>query len=82
MVQKTSELLNDPQLKHRNFFPEVDHSEMGELPYDGFQFLLSRTPGELRPAPCLGEHNKLVCTEILGMSDEEFEQLYDEGVFK
>jgi crotonobetainyl-CoA:carnitine CoA-transferase CaiB-like acyl-CoA transferase len=34
------------------------------------------------PAPCLGEHTEYVCTRILGMSDEEFVDLFTEGVFE
>jgi benzylsuccinate CoA-transferase BbsF subunit len=43
---------------------------------------LSETPGKPRvAAPGLGEHNAYVCTEILGMSDEEFVELLEEGIF-
>jgi len=33
------------------------------------------------PALCLGEHNEFVCTQLPGMSDEEFVGLMAEGVF-
>jgi len=33
-------------------------------------------------APCLGEHTEYVCTEILGMSNDEFLELYNTGVFE
>ena len=82
VVQKVSELYNDPQLKYRHFFQELNHPEIGKAPYGGFQSILSKTPGELRPAPCLGEHNRYVCTEILGVSNEEFEELSEQGVFE
>jgi benzylsuccinate CoA-transferase BbsF subunit len=35
-------------------------------------FVLSKTPADIRTGPLIGEHNHYVCTEILGMSDEEF----------
>ena len=41
---------------------------------------LSETPYEIRRAPMLGEHNEYVCTELLGMSDDEFVQLIADGV--
>jgi hypothetical protein len=42
---------------------------------------LSRTPGIIRGgAPCFGEHNGLVFREILGLSDEEIDALYANGV--
>ena len=45
--------------------------------------ILSKTPDKVdRPSPCLGEHTEYVCTQILGMSDEKFVELFQEGVFK
>ena len=32
------------------------------------------------PAPLLGQHSEYVCTKLLGMSDEEFTKLVDEGL--
>jgi CoA:oxalate CoA-transferase len=47
----------------------------------GISWKMSRTPGRIeRPAPCFGEHNRYVFSELLGMSDEEIEQLAQEGV--
>ena len=36
--------------------------------------------GVRRPAPLLGEHNRYVLGDILGMSDEEIEELTKAGV--
>jgi len=81
IVHPTSDLYEDPQLKHRGFFVELDHTEMGPHHYDGFTFHLSKTPGELRmPAPCLGEHNEYIYSKILGLSDDEIGDLLVEGV--
>jgi benzylsuccinate CoA-transferase BbsF subunit len=53
------------------------------ISYDESSFRLAKAPAELKsPAPCLGEHTAYVCAEILGMSDEEFVQLSEEGVFE
>src|SRR5262249_13095062 len=38
MVQRSSDLLADPQLAHRRFFRRLTHPEMGEVPYEGHQF--------------------------------------------
>jgi crotonobetainyl-CoA:carnitine CoA-transferase CaiB-like acyl-CoA transferase len=55
---------------------------MGPCTYDGPTFKLSKTPAHLdMPGPCLGQHNHYVYTQILGMSDEEFVQLLEEGAF-
>jgi benzylsuccinate CoA-transferase BbsF subunit len=83
IVQNTEELHSDPQLVHRQHFVPLNHPELGG--YTGYlpAFRLSETPPEIKmPAPCMGEHNHYVYTEILGISDEEFVQLLSEGVFE
>ena len=81
MVHPPSGLYNDPQLKHREFFVELNHSGIGPHHYDGLTFHLNKTPGKLRlPAPCLGEHNEMIYKEVLGLSDDEVGELMLEGV--
>jgi crotonobetainyl-CoA:carnitine CoA-transferase CaiB-like acyl-CoA transferase len=83
VVQNGKDLIEDPQLRYRHHFWYLNHPEMGTCAYDGPPFKLSETPAELSmPAPCLGEHTEYVCTQILGMSDEEFVELLAEGVFE
>jgi benzylsuccinate CoA-transferase BbsF subunit len=75
-VQKASDLLSDPQLKHRDNFVTLEHPEIGPHFYRPSAFKLSKTPEELnRPAPCLGEHNEYVLKELLGMTDEEITEV-------
>jgi len=70
----------DPQLKHRRVFRELDHPEIGK--YHGIvpAFDLSKCPAEIERAPLLGEHNDYALKNILGMSDEEVEELIREGI--
>ena len=83
VVESNKDLHEDPQLSHRNHFIRLRHPEMGSCAYDSPSFRLSKTPAELKlPAPCLGEHTAYVCTEIIGMADEEFLELIAEGVFE
>ena len=83
VVETCEDLYHDPQLKHRHHFWELEHPEIGRHSYDSPAFKLSETPCELRmPAPCLGQHTEYVCTNILGISDEEFVELLGEGVFE
>ena len=42
--------------------------------------MLSKSSYELRSAPLLGEHNEYALKDILGMSDEEIDELVIEGV--
>lgn len=83
VVQNAADLRRDPQLAHREFFVPLQHSEMGEVPYDGLPFTLSATPGRPRAAaPCLGEHNFMVLSEFLGYSPEEIGELTANGVLE
>ena len=83
VVKSPEDIYQDPQLKHRNLFWVLNHREMGDFPVLGQVSILSKTSAEGRmPAPCLGEHTAYVCSELLGISDEEFVQLASEGVFE
>ena len=80
MVQRSSDLLEDPQLRHRRFFRPLQHPEMGEVPYEGHQFRIAGyDSGPRAPAPCLGEHSIQVLQDILGYSDEELARIAGSG---
>lgn len=80
VVQSPKDLLeNDPQLKARDHYREVDHPEVGKSHYNALPFTLSETPIELKPAPMLGEHNDYVFKDILKLTDDEITQGYAEG---
>ena len=71
----------DPQLESRNFFTALDHPTTGRLEYPGAPYQLSRTDWKLhRPAPRLGEHNREVYLDELGLAEGEFDQLRESGV--
>ena len=72
VVQRSSDLLKDPQLAHRGFYRYMDHPEMGNVPYTGHQFRISgHDSGPRFPAPLLSQDNEYVLRELLGMSDDE-----------
>ena len=82
VVENCEDLYNDPQLKHRQHYQELEHPEIGKHYYEAPSFKLSLTPAELRmPGPGIGQHNEYVCTQFLGMSDEEFTRLLAAGAF-
>ena len=73
---------NCPQLSHRNYWHTLNYSEMGDVLHAGSSYILSKTPYAIkRPAPNFGEHTEYVCTELLGMSPEEFDRLKEKGLF-
>jgi benzylsuccinate CoA-transferase BbsF subunit len=57
------------------------HPVLGVFGHPTPPFKLLKTKAQVRTSPCLGEHNEYVCTKLLGMSDEEFVRLDNEGVF-
>lgn len=72
MVQRSSDLMQDPQLTHRRLFRELDHPETGVMPYTGHLFnIRGYDSGPRFAAPVLGQHNEQVLKEVLGMSDDE-----------
>jgi len=80
-VLDQSEVMDDPHLKERNCYVEIDHPETGVRPYARSPWNMSRTPQtEWRRAPMLGEHNRYVLGELLGLSDQEIAQLEEEKV--
>ncbi len=82
VVHTCEDLYNDPQLKFRQHFQELEHPEIGKHYYESPSFKLSRTPSKLSmPGPSLGQHNEFVCTQILGMSDPEFAEYFAGGSF-
>lgn len=82
VVSNARDLYEDPQLEERGLFWKTEHKELGQFTSLGQAFRLSKTPAKLyRPAPLVGEHIEYVCTELLGMSDKEFVQLWQSGIF-
>jgi crotonobetainyl-CoA:carnitine CoA-transferase CaiB-like acyl-CoA transferase len=80
VVAKQSDLHEDPQLQDWGFFAWRKHKVMGLSPYDGLMSHLSQTPGDVAPAPLLGEHYQEVLTGILKYTDEEVAELIGQGV--
>ena len=74
------EVLKDPHLVDRNYYEPLDHPEMPTLRYHGPLWRMSKTPNNLRtPPPLLGEHNPYVYKEVIGVSENEYLRLEDDG---
>jgi len=80
VVQDARDLAQDPQLKHRGFFVELDHPEMGQTISDANPVRLSDIPPRYRPAPLPGQDNYYVYGKLLGMSKGEINKLREAGV--
>jgi benzylsuccinate CoA-transferase BbsF subunit len=61
-------------------FPTATHPQMGDVRVDGIPAHLSETDWRItRGAPLLGQHNREVFCGLVGLSDDEFCTLQDEG---
>jgi crotonobetainyl-CoA:carnitine CoA-transferase CaiB-like acyl-CoA transferase len=81
-VVNARRLMPHPQLEHRGFFQTLSHPRTGDTRYPGWPLVWSQLPRALhrRPAPTLGEHNREILREELGLSDEEIEALRSDAV--
>jgi crotonobetainyl-CoA:carnitine CoA-transferase CaiB-like acyl-CoA transferase len=71
----------DPQLAHRGVFFEMDHPVIGPARFEGTPVHFSdAAPDNWRSGPLLGEDNDYVFKEIVGVGDDEYEELQAEGV--
>ena len=73
------QVVEDPHLKERGYFVEIDHPIIGRSKLSGFPFKLSKTPGRIdRTSPLVGEHNEFILGKYLGLKKEAVEQLRKE----
>ena len=80
-VNSAADMLGDAQLAARGFYVPVERAVVGTHLYPGVAEHFSETPLVAdRPAPLLGEHNRKVFSDILGMSDAEIEALEREKI--
>ena len=80
-VQRSSDLLKDPQYTHREFYRYMDHPEMGNVPYTGHQYQINGYKnGPRAAAPTLGQHSFEILSDQLKMSDEEIAEAFASGV--
>ncbi|MBD5085563.1 MAG: CoA transferase [Clostridiales bacterium] len=77
-----SQILADPHVKAREMFIETEHPTLGKVTVNGCAIKLMDTKPCVRtPAPALGQHNREIYKELLGMSEVEYVQLKDKQVF-
>jgi len=71
----------DPQVAHREVFFEMDHPVIGEARFEGTPIHFDHLGQDnWRSGPLLGEDNEYVFKQIVGVSDEEYDELQAEGV--
>lgn len=81
-MNRPPDILEDPQLLHRNLFSDMTHpliarilpAETGPAPFRHIP------PARQRPAPQPGQDTRAICEQLLGMSPDEVQRWIDEGV--
>jgi crotonobetainyl-CoA:carnitine CoA-transferase CaiB-like acyl-CoA transferase len=81
-VSTAKDIVEDVQLKAREFWAEIEHPELGtSILYPGPFVKFSKTPlGKWNPAPRIGEHNQEIYQKELHLSPEELTTLAQGGV--
>ncbi|MBA3030931.1 MAG: CoA transferase [Desulfobacteraceae bacterium] len=73
------EVLNDPQVKHRQMMVELDDPILGKVRQPGVAIKLSETPGQVRMfSPRHGQHTREILAG-LGYSEDMIQGLKDKG---
>lgn len=79
-VTDEADLYNDPQLRHREFFRPLRSPHTGEHEYPAHAVRWTGPPLRWdQPSPGLGDDNEYVYKQILGVTDEEYEELRRDG---
>ncbi|MCK6553342.1 CoA transferase [Candidatus Binatia bacterium] len=80
-VMTVDRLLHDPQVRAREMVVELPHPTVGTIPVAGVPIKLSESPGRVvRLGPELGQDNREVYGNWLGLSDAEMDRLQRAGV--
>ena len=79
-VFDTLELSEDPHLRRRGMFVTVRHPERGDFTMPGWPVRMSCSSVPITAAPLLGQHNREVYADLLGLSEPELTRLANEGV--
>ncbi len=80
-VKNVSEVLHEPHFRQRGAVVPLDHPVMGPLLVLGSPIHLSEAAAlPPSPAPELGQHNREILGELLGMSGDEIDALEAAGV--
>ena len=75
------QVFNDPHVKARGVEIRIPHPRAGSIPALANPARLSATPPTYdRPPPLLGEHTREVLSTVLGLSDQDVDQLAAEGI--
>lgn len=81
-ISTIDEVVNSPQLNSRQYWQELEHPELGQkFKYPGPFVKFSETPIVYRRRPPLvGEHNREIYLDELGLTEQQFVELQEKRV--
>ena len=80
-VRNLQEVVNDPHMHARGMLEEIQHPEFGEMTVARSPLRFDDSPNiPLEPSQRLGESNKIIFSDWLGMPIAEIESLANKGV--
>ncbi len=80
-VFTAKDMVEDPHYEARENVIEVEDPEIGPFPMQNVIPRLSETPGKVRwTGPKLGQHNAEVYEKVLGLGEEEQDDLRERGI--
>jgi formyl-CoA transferase len=76
LIYQSKDMLADPHFAARRAIVRLNHALLGEFPMQNVAPRLSDTPGAVRSlGPELGEHNDEIYRGLLGLGDDDLDQL-------
>lgn len=76
-IYSLEEVLNNPQLKAREFFTDVEHPEINKsISYPGSPYKFTSSLDRWKRAPLIGEDNVQVYQKEFGLSEKELKRLF------
>jgi CoA:oxalate CoA-transferase len=80
-VNTMDKIIQDPNVKMRNMFIQMNHPKAGKVTVANSPFRLSKLPNDdITASPLLGEHTEEVLEEIIGMSKKEIFKLREKNI--
>lgn len=79
-VLNPTEVMQDEQNQGRGYFVSSDHPYAGRITYPGSPVRLAACPWKNARAPLLGEHNRDIYVDKLGLSARDLTTLSAEGI--
>jgi formyl-CoA transferase len=79
-ILSTKEIIEDESLRANDIVVDVAHPQRGEFTTVGMPIKLSDSVAEIERSPLLGEHNRDIYVQELGVAEAELDELAANGV--